>query len=340
MAPELIAEDGNERQHRPSLQKMLRATQSLVRIASAYVTDRDLLLVSKERRVRLLTSLVRMDIVSGATSLAALRSLVQAGVECRSFSGGARLHAKVYIFGDECAIVTSANLTTSALDSNIEVGVQLTGAPVKQLSNWFDAFWGKASQVGLRALSDWEEETANLRRAFAALRRKAGDKPRRGTESIPQVRSQAEFRNLMRRSPRFFICNTNRLHSPDGRDEALMRRSRYAAVWTDFKFPTHMQRVEEGDAIFMFAKRVGIVGVGRAKGATQILPPGDPDRLTNEFEYDAEWRVPVDDWLVWVEDDADAFLWKMPNASFVDASGDDYREMRQAVCRHFLREPL
>src|SRR5271165_6596311 len=79
-------------------------------------------------KVRLLTSLVRMDIVSGATSLACLRSLIKAGVECSCLSRGPRLHAKVYIFGDQSAIVTSANLTTNALDRNIEVGVHVTGA--------------------------------------------------------------------------------------------------------------------------------------------------------------------------------------------------------------------
>lgn len=338
MSPYLLAEDGIHRQHRPSLRKILGTTQGLVRIASAYVTDSELLLGSQNHRIQLLTSLVRMDIVSGATSLPALRSLIQAGVKCRSVTGGARLHAKVYIFGDECAVITSANLTKSALDSNIEVGVQLTGTIVRQLADWFDAFWKSASRIDLRELSEWEQETAALRLAYASLRKEVGGRPRRRSEAIPQVRSQAKFRNLLQRAPRFFVCNTNRRHSPDGTDEELMLHSHYAAVWTDFKYPTHMERVDKGDAIFMFAKGAGIIGVGRAKAATEVLPPGYPGRITSDFEYDTEWRVPVEEWLAWVEDDAEAYPWIMPNASFLDISGDEYRQLREGVRRHFLRE--
>jgi hypothetical protein len=340
MIPELLAEDGNQRQHRVALRQMLASSRGPVRIATAYLTDSDLLLGRKNRQVQLLTSLVQMDIVSGATSLPALRSLVRAGVQCRSFSGGGRLHAKVYIFGDECAVVTSANLTRNALDSNIEVGIRVTGSAVQALANWFDAFWITAARIDLRDLAEWEEETAALRRAYSALRRQAGDAPRRRSEAVPAIRSESQFRKLLKKAPRCFVCNTNRKHSPDGADENLMCRTKYAAVWTEFKYPTHMQRVEKGDAIFMFAKGAGIVGVGRASAGTEVLLPGDPDRITSEFVKDEEWRVPVDDWLAWVENDAEACPWKrMPNASFLDISGEQYREFREEVSRHFLRGP-
>jgi HKD family nuclease len=95
-----------------------------VRIASAYVTDSALLSGIKNRRVQLLTSLSLMDIVSGASSLESLALLISRGVQCRCVSGGPRLHAEVYIFGAESAVVTSANLTRNALDSNIEVGIR------------------------------------------------------------------------------------------------------------------------------------------------------------------------------------------------------------------------
>ena len=337
MTLDLLAEDGNDRQHRESLAKTLAATGDPVRIAAAYVTDSELLLAGKNRRIQLLTSLVRMDIVSGATSLAALRSLVQAGVQCRSFSGGGRLHAKVYIFGDEYAVVTSANLTKSALDFNIEVGVRVTGSVVQMLANWFDAFWNSATPVDLRELSEWEKETAALRREYAALRKRAMEASRRRNEAVPTIRSQSQFRKLVKEAPRFFVCNTNRRHSPDGADENLMRRTHFAAVWTEFRYPRHMQQASKGDAIFMFAKGAGIIAVGRARSRTEVLPPGDPNRITNQFVKNEEWRVPVDDWLAWIENDEEAYPWKMPNASFLDVSGDDYCDFREKVSRHFLR---
>jgi hypothetical protein len=46
----------------------------------------------------------------------------------------------------------------------------------------------------------------------------------------------------------------------------------------------------------------------------------------------------VEDWLAWAEDEEDAYPWKMPNASFLDVSGDSYRELRKAVRKHFLRD--
>src|SRR5271157_4257117 len=103
MAIELIAEDGGARKHRHWLSELLEATGDSVRVASAYVTDDDLLFGIKNRKVRLLTSLVRMDIVSGATSLRCLRTLVKSGVQCCCLPHGPRFHAKVYIFGNESA---------------------------------------------------------------------------------------------------------------------------------------------------------------------------------------------------------------------------------------------
>jgi len=339
MAIEVIAEDGGQRQHRQSLQKLLEATTGSLRIASAYVTDRQLLLGRKNRKVQLLTSLMRMDIISGATSLAALRSLIEAGVHCRCLSDGPRLHAKVYIFGGDSAVVTSANLTNSALDSNIEVGVRITGSAVQDLSAWFDASWAKADRVGTAEIAEWEQETEALRKEYAALRKKARAKPTFPSEVNPSVPLPSGFRDLMDNASGFFVCNTNRRHSPDGEDEELMRRTCYAAVWTEFRYPSHMERVEPGHVILMFAKGIGIVGVGRANGKCEILPPGDPGRISKDYRHDEEWRIPVNDWLAWAENAEDAFSWQMPNASFLDVSPDAYHEMREDVRKHFLREP-
>src|SRR5436190_1168544 len=110
----VIVENGRNRQHRQRLRNLLETTKGAVRIASAYVTETDLLFGINNREVQLLTSLLRMDVISGATSLESLRSLIESGVHCRCLSDGPRLHGKVYMFGDDCGIVTSANLTKSA----------------------------------------------------------------------------------------------------------------------------------------------------------------------------------------------------------------------------------
>ena len=122
----LILEDGSPtRMHRKRLESLLTSTTGPVRIASAYVTDSDLLTKPAKRDRRLLVSLMAMDIASGATRLETIGTLIKSGVECRTLGERPRLHAKVYIFGASHAIVTSANLTGRAFDSNIEVGSEI-----------------------------------------------------------------------------------------------------------------------------------------------------------------------------------------------------------------------
>ena len=328
MTPRLIVEDGSERQHLKKLREFFDTTKGPVRVASAYVTDSDLLCRSKSRGVRLLISLTRIDVISGATSLDCLESLIQRGVQCRCLSGGPRLHAKVYIFGDEAAVVTSANLTRNALDSNIEVGVSVTGGAVQGLTSWFDACWKGARRLSLPMLAKWQEETKLLRREYSRLRTKANLKQPLPAEALRPGSKHAKLGGLMGTAPRFFVCNTNRRWSFSAEEQ--MRRSGYAAVWEDFHYPTHMQRVQPGDAILMFAKGVGIIGLGRAKAECERLEGNDPNRIRIGENDAPEWRVPVE-WLAWVEHDEDACEASIPNTSFLDVGGERYAGLREAV---------
>jgi hypothetical protein len=339
----VIVENGRDRQHRPSLRKLLETTKGPVRIASAYVTDTELLFGIKNRTVQLLISLLRMDVISGATSLESLRLLIESGVECRCVSNGPRLHGKVYMFGDDYAVVSSANLTKSALNSNIEVGVQLRGTDVGELTNWFDTLWKAADRFDLAQASKWQKETASLRREFWALRKKAGEKPMLPNEGVSEEHTNQELRDLLDNATQFFLCNTDRVQgerTPAGgyELEEQMHRRCFAAAWESFRFPVHMDRVQRGDAIFMFAKGVGIIGIGRAKAGREILKRSAADRIRN-FDYEdntPEWRIPVD-WLVWREDRR-ACRWSGTglNLSFVDVSEEHHSDLRNAVKKQFV----
>ena len=328
---DVIAEaDGYKRQHRRRLRDLLKETDGLVRVASAYITDTDLLSGLRSRSVHLLTSLSRMDIITGASSLESLRSLAQSGVHCRSVASGPRLHAKVYIFGSQSAVVTSANLTWNALDSNLEVGVQLSRTAVSTLIGWFDALWNRAVPLNLKEISRWQRDTAALRSEYSDLRKKAAKVRMPRSEARPFMLSPKQSQSLLQNANRFFVCNTDRRWSPVA--EQRMRQRGYAAAWEDFRHPSHMQKVKLGNVVFMYAKGVGIKGIGRAKAPYEVLQPGNPDRLRNG--HTAEWRIPVD-WLAWEEDDADSFSWDAPNATFFEVSGDKYRRLREGVRRHF-----
>jgi phosphatidylserine/phosphatidylglycerophosphate/cardiolipin synthase-like enzyme len=123
----LITENGGK-QHLHTFRRLLQSTKQNIKIASAYVTDYDLIRHSRVSDIRLLTSLSRMDVISGATSPEALLLLTESGVVCKCMPGSPRFHVKVYIFDNDSCVVTSANLTHNALYSNIETGVLFTGA--------------------------------------------------------------------------------------------------------------------------------------------------------------------------------------------------------------------
>ncbi len=327
----VVAEDGKQRKHRQFLQSLLETTEGPVRIASAYITDKDLLFGIGNREVHVLTDLSPLDIASGASSLESVASLIRKGAKCKDMSGGPKLHAKVYMFGNEVAFVTSANLTRNGLDANLEVGVQLTGSAARELTAWFDTFWKRAKWLDLAKMNKWKRDTAALRREFAALRKKARAMltlPNGTSHSVPSPKG---LRNLLDDANRFFVCNTDRRHNIDAEDR--MHRRKYAAAWEEFRHPKHMERVKEGDAILMYAKGEGIIGVGRAKAARERLRSRDPGRVRETRTY--EWRIPVD-WLAWEEHDADALSWSSPNASFFDVTEDKYAGLRRDVRRHFL----
>lgn len=337
MTAELILEDGGDRRHRQLFRELIDRSTGKIRIASPYVTEGDLLLGVKNRTIQVLTSLSLMDVVTGASSLAYLKALVEAGVKCRSVSDGPRLHAKVYLFGSDFAVVTSANLTTNALDFNIEAGACFTGSTAQKVSDWFDGMWTRGDQLDRPAIVKWQRETDELRKKYLKLREKAKQGATLPTERPDNVYSADDLEKLSHPDARCFVCNTNRRWSGKGvaNDESAMREGRWAATWETFKYPEHMERVEPGSVILMFAKGAGVIGVGRATGKCQVLPPGAPGRLRRGVEYStAEWRVPVN-WAAWVDSDDEAYPWTMPNASFLDVSGQKYTKMRREVAAYF-----
>ncbi len=340
MAYKIIAEDGKRRQHRQWLRGLLGSTRGSLRIASAYVTDTNLISRAGRRKVQLLTSLSRMDIASGATSLESLKVLIEGGVKCRCLPETPRFHAKVYIFGNAIAVITSANLTQSALNSNIEAGVELTGKAVSKLAHWFDAQWQAARPLEAEEVASLQRETAGLRRDYGRLRQKAGQirtqssdastVPNEGPSSLRDLLRRA---NASRRSSTHvssFLCNTDRKghRRPPFVFEEMMHANDFAAAWLPFDHKRRMQEVKRGDAIFMYANGLGIVGIGEAQGMCEILEPGDPGRMREGWDAQ-EWRIPVE-WLFWNVDEP--CPWNLVRGpTFKEVSGVLYDRQRKAV---------
>jgi len=317
--------NSSERQHLKTLQNLMKQTKGTMRVASPYVTDTQLMSGMKDRERRLLTRASRMDFISRASSLESLITLIKAGVECRCVSNEHQLHAKVYLFDDQSAVVTSANLTQKALDQNIEVGIHVSGATVGQLINWFDGLWyDHSAPLDLAKAFELQKEIKADREEYSARWKDAEKQP-----LIP-VTTGAALSDLFDTAGQFFVCNTNRRDSDKW--ERTMHKRGYAAAWEPFRYPSHIGRVREGDAIFMFANGgAGIIGVGQAKGPCETLGPKSRDRLimTNTDER----RVPVT-WLVW--NNSDGYPSNGQRPTFLDVSGDKYLGLRNGLKKHFL----
>lgn len=332
----ILENGGSERFHSRRLSSLIKSSDGPIRVASAYVTDREFFFECKTRERRLLTSMNPMDVASGATSIETLRALIESGVEIRIVNHSPRFHAKVYVFGESSAVVTSANLTRSAFESNVEVGVEIGADQTSELVEWFNSLWESAKRLAISDLSEIHEQTKKLRKEYARLKKLAKQKlsikkaPARTTDSISALMDNAE---------RFFLINTNRRYDYQtetggfGLEETMHDRG-LATAWLDFNYPGHMEEVEKGDAILAFAKGVGIIGIGVAKSGYEVLGPQSNDRIrsTNEFNGD-EWRVPTR-WLAW-KDEADAMPYSnAPNVTFLNVSSDKYAELRQDVKGH------
>ena len=340
----IVADGGKHELHREALIRLLDQEVGQVRIASAYVGHQEVVTV-RARETRLMFSLATQDIVCGATSLDALSLFVSSGVDCRYVSGSPKLHAKVYIFGSRVGLITSANLTHPGLTSNIEVGIEIRDQTVKTLVEWYDRLWReRAEPLTMKLIARLRQETRAIRDEFRALQ----NKWRVASESTLKspllnrdyARLPDKLRELFAAGQRFFICNTNRrdrryTQSGSFLFEELMHERGFAAAWEAFDYPKRMEEVQRGNIIMMFAKGVGIIGIGKAEDRCKTIPPGDSNRIY-ESDY-MEWRVPVT-WLAW-RDDEDAFPWsESPNKTFFDVSGETYVNFRRGVLDHFFAD--
>ncbi|MDD3852434.1 MAG: phospholipase D family protein, partial [Syntrophomonadaceae bacterium] len=77
--------------------------------------------------ISLITNVNLMSYCRKSSDINALGTILQNGGAVYNFQ---RLHAKIYIFDDKQAIITSANLTQSGLKRNFEYGVLLDEIPL------------------------------------------------------------------------------------------------------------------------------------------------------------------------------------------------------------------
>ncbi len=126
-----------------------------VYIAVAFFTERGIVeqILTKGCRIRLV---VRLGF---PTNPDALRGLLNTpGIDIRYFTAHS-FHPKLYIFGNQTALVGSANLTGAAINTNQEVVVTIGSEDprLNDLAALFSEYWGQAKVLTDEALKDYRK---------------------------------------------------------------------------------------------------------------------------------------------------------------------------------------
>jgi len=138
----------------------LRLDGSRLRIICPFIKKsvvKRLLRFGAAKNIQVITRFNLSDFCDGVSDTAALRMLLENGAQIR---GVRNLHAKLYLFGDSRAVVTSANLTEAALLRNHEFGfVAGDSAIITSCADYFESLWQRAGQnLTKKRLDDWEKK--------------------------------------------------------------------------------------------------------------------------------------------------------------------------------------
>ena len=112
--------------------------------------------------IRVVTRFHLGEMCDGVSDTEALRLLLENGAK---ILGVRNLHAKLYLFGDQRAVVTSANLTEAALLRNHEFGfVSNENGIIERCREYFDSLWKKTGpDLDLARLEGWEKRIEAVR---------------------------------------------------------------------------------------------------------------------------------------------------------------------------------
>lgn len=176
------------RHWRGDLARVATAAERSLVVAAPFIKDDEAAWFCAQLRpdIEVLT-LANVDaraVSESALDISALRRLAAASDTSRlvALSG---LHAKVYVADETVAIVTSGNLTTSALDRNIEYGVQIDEPElVRRVRRDMISFSRLGSEVDDSAFNDLAPIQAELRRAHADVQRSASLDARRRFDAV------------------------------------------------------------------------------------------------------------------------------------------------------------
>jgi hypothetical protein len=274
------------------LDQAVVADHSELRIICPFIkrtTAERLLRAGCPQAIQVLTRFSLSDFCDGVSDLSALRLFLEAGAQIR---GIRNLHAKLYLFGQTRAIVTSANLTDAAMRRNHEFGfVAGDTTIIQRCREYFDGLWPRAGDLlTAEKLSSWESQIEVARTQGAGPSTRSGLKDQ-GSDvgfDVPAPEN-APFAGLTGQAHvKFFGEGHNR--ADRGLciwDEIDRSGSHWACTYPKGKRP---RQVEDGDVMFMarmVRKPNDYLVFGRAIGMKH--QPGRDD-ATNDDIARREWK--------------------------------------------------
>lgn len=190
--------------HRSTLEAMAGATKKHLTLVSPYFHDRPI-----AKLLERLPKRAKLTFVFGwpATPLdpasmepAALARLLEDARADVRYVVSPRLHAKVYFADEKEVVVTSANLTASGLERNLEVGVRSTDAAlVSEVREWFSNLeTTRLDAQAFEALAAWREGSPTPSPPQRPARVAARETLRLAMERAKALRIVREFSPLSR----------------------------------------------------------------------------------------------------------------------------------------------
>lgn len=142
------------------LENALRLGEPALQIICPFIKKRvaeRLLRIGKTKEIQVITRFNLADFCEGVSDTEALDVLLARGAQVR---GIRNLHSKLYIFGKKRVIVTSANLTESALTRNQEFGfVSEDSAIIGYCRKYFQDLWKCAgTSLTTQRLEEWKKK--------------------------------------------------------------------------------------------------------------------------------------------------------------------------------------
>jgi HKD family nuclease len=206
----------------------------------------------RPKEIEVITRFDCCGFYQGVSDLSALRFLLDRGASIR---GVKNIHAKVYVIGSKHAIVTSANLTESALTRNAEFGfVAQDEGVIAACQNYFRTVWEMAGPNLI------ESKLSLYEKIVDGLRKNAGHPANR--LSLPDFGADVGFTlnlspaevTLAKMPPQAFVKFWGRTNRPRGRlpgSTPVIKEVRHSGSYKFCSYSRRPRRVQDGAVIFM-----------------------------------------------------------------------------------------